>query len=294
VHVDIQLARRLVAAQFPQWADLPLRPVGYTGRDNLIYQLGADLAVRLPSRALGASHVQREHQWLPVLAPRLPLPVPVPLGKGSPGEEYPWPWTVYQWLPGESAATEPVADLGQAAVELSQFVAALQGIDPAGGPDSEFRGVPLAGLDTAVREAVGRLPSVFDPAPVIAAWEAALATPAWQGVGVWMHGDLHPSNLLVDNGRVSAVIDFGLVAVGDPSCDLMVAWSFLDPPAREIFRNALEVDDETWARARGWALDFGLMCAVYSGGDPVLAGTGNRTLREVLTDHGHPVEFRHS
>jgi aminoglycoside phosphotransferase (APT) family kinase protein len=121
---------------------------------------------------------------------------------------------------------------------------------------------------------------------VIAAWEAAVAAPRWQGQGVWMHGDLHPANLLADRGRISAVIDFGLVAVGDPACDLMVAWALLSSAARETFRNALRVDDATWARGRGWALDFGLICAAHAADDAVLPGLGRHTVNEVLTDHG--------
>jgi aminoglycoside phosphotransferase (APT) family kinase protein len=282
--VSARLVRRLVAAQFPRWAGRPLAPAGSAGWDNVIYRLGDDLAVRLPRRALGAAHAEREHRWLPWLAPHLPLPVPVPLGKGAPGEGYPWHWSVCRWLPGEIAAVEPVADPEQAAAALAGFVEALRAVDPAGGPGSEFRGVPLAARDADVRTAVGALRGVLDPAPVMAAWQAAVAAPAWRGPGVWMHGDLHPANLLVDRGRLSAVLDFGLVAVGDPACDLMVAWTFLPAPARERFRAALAAGEAAWARARGWALDFGLMCAASAAGDPVLGGIGRRTVREVVAD----------
>jgi aminoglycoside phosphotransferase (APT) family kinase protein len=289
VHIDVQLVRRLLAAQFPQWAGLPLAPVDAAGWDNCIYRLGADLVVRLPRRALGAAHLDRERQWLPVLAPRLPLPVPVPLAEGLPTEGYPWHWTVCRWLAGQSAAVQPVADLGHAAVALAQFVTALQAIDPAGGPGSEFRGGgdALAGHDRAVRGAIETLPDTFDPAAVIVAWQAALAAPRWTGPAVWMHGDLHPANLLVCQGRISAVIDFGLVAVGDPACDLMVGWTFLTTPARRRFQTALAAGDPTWARARGWALEFGLMCAAHAGDNPVLGHVGQHTVSQVLADHGY-------
>jgi aminoglycoside phosphotransferase (APT) family kinase protein len=288
VLIDVQLVRQLLAAQFPQWADLPVAPVAATGWDNCIYRLGADLVVRMPRRALGAAHLDRERQWLPMLAPRLPLPIPVPLAEGAPGEGYPWSWTVCRWLAGKSAALQPVADLGQAAVILAQFVTALQAIDPAGGPCSEFRGGgdALADHDRAVRAAIEALPDTFDPTAVVGAWETALAAPRWTGPGVWVHGDLHPANLLVHRGRVSAVIDFGLVAVGDPACDLMVAWTFLTSPARSRFRAALAAGDSTWARARGWALEFGLMCAAHAANDPVLGHIGQRTVSEALSDHG--------
>jgi aminoglycoside phosphotransferase (APT) family kinase protein len=289
VQIDVQLVRRLLAAQFPQWAGLHLAPVDAAGWDNCIYRLGTDLVVRLPRRALGAAHLERERQWLPVLAPRLPLPVPVPSGEGAPAEGYPWRWTVCRWLAGESAAVQPVADLGQAAAVLARFVTALQAIDPAGGPGSEFRGGGdvLAGHDRAARAAIEALPDTFDPAAVIGAWETALAAPRRTGPAVWMHGDLHPANLLVHHGRISAVIDFGLVAVGDPACDLMVAWTFLTTAARRRFRSALAVDDSTWTRARGWALEFGLMCASHADSNPVLRYMGRRTVSEVLADHGY-------
>jgi aminoglycoside phosphotransferase (APT) family kinase protein len=278
------LVRRLLAAQFPRWAGLPLAPAGPAGWDNVVYRLGDDLAVRLPRRALGAAHAEREHRWLPLLAPHLPLPVPVPLGLGVPGEGYPWHWSVCRWLPGEIAAVEPVADPGEAAAALAGFVAALWAVDPAGGPDSEFRGVPLAARDADVRAAVAALRGVLDPAPVLAAWQAAVDAPVWRGRGVWMHGDLHPANLLVDRGRLSGVLDFGLVAVGDPACDLMMAWTFLPAAARERFRACLPAGEAVWARARGWALDFGLRCATHAAGDPVLGGIGRHAVREVSAD----------
>jgi aminoglycoside phosphotransferase (APT) family kinase protein len=287
VRIDVQRVRRLLAAQFPHWAELPLARVDAAGLDNCIYRLGADLVVRLPRRALGAAHSVRERQWLPVLARRLPLPVPVLLGGGAPAEGYPWHWTVSRWLAGRNAVVQPVADQGRAAVVLARFVTALQAIDPAGGPASEFRGGgdALAGHDRAVRAAIEVLPDTFDPAAVTAAWETALAAPRWTGPGVWIHGDLHPANLLVHQGRISAVIDFGLVAVGDSACDLMVAWTFLTASARRRFRAALAVDDATWLRARGWALEFGLMCAAHADGNPVLGRIGQHTVNEVVTDH---------
>lgn len=225
-----------------------------------------------------------------MLAPRLPLPVPSPLGTGMPAEGYPWHWTVCRWLPGQIVAVQSVASLRRAAVALAEFVAALQGVDPAGGPASPFRGTRLADRDGAVRAVVEILAGPLDPAPVLAAWEAVVGAPAWQGRGVWMHGDLHPANLLVERGRVSAVIDFGLLAVGDPACDLMVGWTFLSGVARQDFRAALSVDGPTWARGRGWALDFGLMCAAYATDDPVLVSIGQHTVREVLKDHGYATE----
>jgi aminoglycoside phosphotransferase (APT) family kinase protein len=286
VEIDEALVRRLLAAQFPRWADLPLELVASGGWDNTIYRLGTDLAVRLPRRRIGAGHVEKEHRWLPVLAPRLPLPTPVPLGMGEPGEGYPWRWTVSGWLPGDIAAAAPVTDLRHAASLLAEFVAALRSTDPAGGPNSQFRGDPLSGHDGMARAAIEALRTEIDPGLATAAWEAALAAPVWRGPAVWMHGDLHPANLLVEDGRLSAVIDFGLLAVGDPACDVMVAWTFLSGDARDDFRTRLSVDDGTWARARGWALDMGLMCAHHTPADSTIGSVGRRTLSEVLTDCG--------
>ncbi len=205
VDIDVSLVGRLLAAQFPQWADLPIAPVHSAGTDNAIYRLGSDMAVRLPRIDGATGQVDKEHQWLPRLAPHLPLAIPVPLAMGTPGEGYPWPWSVYQWLAGENATIERIADPGQAARDLAQFVAALQRIDPAGGPPpgehNSFRGVPLATRDAETRAAIATLGGMLDTAAVTAAWDAALQAPAWDGPPVWIHGDLSPLNLLVERGR---------------------------------------------------------------------------------------------
>jgi aminoglycoside phosphotransferase (APT) family kinase protein len=281
---DIPLVRRLVAVQFPQWASLAVAAVESAGWDNTICRLGPDLAVRLPRRRVSAEHVSNEHRWLPVLAPRLPLAVPVPLGHGAPGEGYPWHWTVCPWLTGEIAAVASVADLGRAATSLAAFFTALQAIEPVGGSAHKFRGVSLAARDQNTRAAAAALQGSLDVGPVLRVWEAALAAPAWIGQPVWMHGDLHPANLLVEDNELTAVIDFGLLGVGDPACDLQVAWTYLSADSREVFRSALAVDDATWSRGRGWALQFGLRAAAYSADNPVLGDIGRYTLAEVLAD----------
>ena len=269
VRIDVALVRRLIAAQFPQWAELPVEPAGAAGFDNVIYRLGPDLAVRLPRRQFGADHLEREYRWLPVVGPRLPLAVPVPAGKGEPGEGYPWPWMVCSWLPGEIAALAPADDPEQAALTLARFVAALRALDPAGAPPSDLRSGPLATHDDAIRAAAGALRGQLDLAPALAAWQEALAAPLWTGPPVWLHGDLHPANILVSYGELSAVIDFGLLGLGDPASDLMAAWTCLDRPgARRIFRRTLAADDATWSRARGWALHLGLRAAAWSAGQP--------------------------
>ncbi len=286
VPIDVPLVRRLISSQFPEWSGLAVRPVESAGLDNEIYRLGADLAVRLPRRRIGADQTEKEHHWLPVLAPQLPLAVPVPVGRGIPGEGYPWHWSVCPWLPGEVAALAPVADMRQAAMTLARFVRALQAIDPAGGPVSSFRGGTLADRDPVSRQSAGVLRDSLDVRPLLEIWDAAVAMPAWTGPPVWMHGDLHPANLLVSNGELAGVIDFGLLGVGDPACDLMVAWTYLSADARQVFRGELAVDGPTWARGRGWALHLGLMAAAYSADNPVLNEVGRYTIAEVLADVG--------
>jgi aminoglycoside phosphotransferase (APT) family kinase protein len=284
VQIDLSLVRRLVAAQFPQWASLAIEPVESAGWDNTIFRLGHDLAVRLPRRRVSAEHVRNEHRWLPVMAPHLPLAVPVPIGLGVPGEGYPWHWTVCPWLPGGLAALTPVADLGRAATSLARFIVALQSMDPAGGLVHEFRGVSLAAHDHNAKAAAAVLQDSLDIGPLLEVWEAALASPAWNGPPLWIHGDLHPANMLVRDHELSAVIDFGLLGVGDPACDLMIAWMYLSADSRDVFRHALAVDHAMWSRGRGWALQSGLRMAAYSADNPVLGDIGRYTLAEVLAD----------
>ncbi len=287
--IPLFLVRRLIADQFPQWAHLPLEPVPSAGTDNAMYRLGDEMAVRLPRVPWAAGQVAREQRWLPRLAPHLPLAVPTPLVLGRPGCGYPWPWSIYRWLEGENATRAPLADPAQAALVLAGFITALQGIDPTGGPrpgpGNSSRGVPLAARDAQVRAAIAALDSAFDGAAVTAAWEVALRVPAWDGPPVWIHGDLQGGNLLVREGQLCAVIDFGCLGVGDPACDLQVAWNFFTAEARDRFRASLEVDDATWARGRGWALSVGVIAyPYYRESNPVLAGIAHHAIQEVLAE----------
>ncbi len=285
VDTDPSLVGWLVAAQFPQWADLPIEPVHSAGTDNAIYRLGDDMAVRLPRIEWATANVDKEHRWLPRLAPLLPLAIPVPLARGAPGEGYPWHWSVYRWLEGENATIDRVDDPRQAATDLARFVAALQRIDPNGGPPAR-RGVPLATRDALTRDAIASSQRMLDTDAVTAAWEAALEAPGWRGPPVWIHGDLQSGNLLAQHGRITAVIDFGGLGVGDPACDLMVAWNLLSAETRDVFRAALTVDDATWARGRGWALSVGLIALpYYQTTKPVLAEISRYAIAEVLADH---------
>jgi aminoglycoside phosphotransferase (APT) family kinase protein len=289
--IDVSLVRRLLAAQLPQWADLPLRPVVSSGSDNAIYRLGEDLAVRLPLRAGRTEEsLDKEAEWLPKLAPLLPLAVPLPLALGRPGEGYPCRWAVYSWLEGEAATVDNLDDPHAAARDLARFLAALQRIDTTGAPPvgdhNFFRGVPLAARDAGTRSAIMALDGKIDVAAVTAAWEAALQAPDWDRPPVWIHGDLSDGNLLAARGRFSGVIDFGGIAVADPACDLMAAWCFLPLDAREVFRTELSVDDATWARGRGWALSVALIALPYYWTtNPVRVAVSLRRIEEVLADH---------
>jgi aminoglycoside phosphotransferase (APT) family kinase protein len=290
VDIDETLVRQLLAAQFPQWADRSIEPVPSAGTNNALYRLGSDMAVRLPRIEGAIGQMDKEHLWLPRLAPLLPLAIPVPLALGRPGVGYPWPWSVYQWLEGEKAEGQRIVEEGQAARDMAQFISALQRINPVDWPPpglpNSSRGVPLSTRDAPTRAAIADLSGMLDTDAVTAAWDAALQVPAWHGPPVLTHGDLLPGNLLVQRGRISAVIDFEGLGVGDPACDLIVAWSLLSAHTRDIFRTALAVDDATWARGRGWALSIGLIALpYYQSTNPVFAATARHMIAEVLADH---------
>ncbi|MES0090216.1 aminoglycoside phosphotransferase family protein [Mesorhizobium sp. M0030] len=286
IHTD--LVRRLIAAQFPQWRHLPVRPVAFGGWDNRTFHLGNDMTVRLPSAAPYALQVEKEHRWLPRLAPLLPLPIPVPLAMGEPGEDYPWQWSVYRWIDGETAKTAEIADRRQFAVDLAKFLIALRRIDPAGGPPAGqhnfFRGGSLSVYDNQTREALQALQGQIDTQAATAVWYAALAA-TWQGSPVWFHGDVAWGNLLVQNGRLSAVIDFGTSGIGDPSCDLAIAWTFFQGESREAFRAAIDVDEATWARGRGWTLWKALITVAGHDANQAEAERSRRVIDDVLADH---------
>jgi aminoglycoside phosphotransferase (APT) family kinase protein len=284
--IDIALVARLLAGQFPRWAELPIEPVEPAGTDNAVFRLGTDMAVRLPRTRSAADTPAHEFHWLPRLAPLLPLSIPVPIALGAPAEGYPCQWSVCRWLEGETATLERIADPAQAAIDLAQFIAALQRIDPTDGPPPEGRGEPLATRDERTRESIASLAGEIDVDVVTAAWEAALHAPVWSDPPVWIHGDLDSRNVLVERGRLSAVLDFATMAVGDPACDVMVAWKMLPAETRHVFRTALSVDDATWARARGWVLSQALIALSYytMQTNPVFVLECRRWMAEVLAD----------
>src|ERR1700682_2873532 len=255
--VTTALVSRLVAGQFPQWADLPIAPVAVDGTDNTSFRLGEEMSVRLPSNEGYAAQVDKEHRWLPELAPRLPLAIPQPVAKGAPAYGYPMHWSIYRWIDGEPATVARALDVRRVATELAEFLAALYRVDPGGGPapgaHNLFRGGSLPTYDTDPRDTIAALGAKIDAEAATEVWEAALAA-KWNNPPVWVHGDVAADNLLIADGRLSAVIDFGCSAVGDPACDTPIAWTFFSGESRAAFKSQLPVDEATWARGRGWAL----------------------------------------
>ncbi|NNM43256.1 MAG: aminoglycoside phosphotransferase family protein [Chlamydiae bacterium] len=287
--IDVALVRRLVATQFPKWKDLPIKPVALSGWDNRTFHLGEHMLVRMPSAAEYASQVEKEHKWLPRLAPLLPLPIPTPLAIGQPADGYPWRWSIYRWLEGNSAASSPIEDLCDFATCLAQFLIALERIDsrdgPLPGPHSFYRGGSLLIYDAETRHAIAVLKDKIDAHAATEVWETALTT-TWHGLPVWVHGDISAGNLLVQEGRLSAVIDFGQLAIGDPSCDLTIAWTLFGGESREVFQKMLPLDADTWARARAWTLWKALVVAAgLTNPNNTESAKCWRIIDEVLTEH---------
>ncbi len=285
--IDAALVRRLVAGQFPQWAHLPVVPAEPNGWDNRTFRLGPELSVRLPSAAGYAEQVGKEHRWLPRLAPHLPLAIPLPVALGRPAPGYPWQWSIYRWLEGETAAVERIADLSEFATTLAGFLVALQQVDPTGGPPpgshNFFRGAPPAVYDGETRRAIKQLDGLVDTRLATEVWETALES-RWSGSPVWIHGDVAAGNLLVRADRLAAVIDFGTSGVGDPACDLAIAWTLFYGESRQAFRTALALDPATWDRGRGWALWKALITLAQYAGDQRQAEAARRVIGEVLAD----------
>lgn len=291
VPTDVTLVRRLLAAQFPHWAGLPVEPFPSGGTVNAVYRLGGDMAVRLPRIEGGVEDLAKERRWLPWLAPRLPVPIPTVLGSGTPAEGYPWPWSVYRWLDGANPEAGRLTEPGPLAADLAHLVMALRRIDPTDGPPA-YRGGPLSGQDDETRDALGQLRAmggIIDTEAATAAWEVSLRAPEWDGPPGWVHSDLMPGNLLLDSaggGRLGGVIDFGTMGVGEPASDLIPAWNLLPAHVRDSFRAALDADDATWARGRGWALSMALIqLPYYLHTNPTLAANARHVITEVLTDH---------
>jgi aminoglycoside phosphotransferase (APT) family kinase protein len=281
IDIDEALVHRLLREQFPEWSELPLSRVQPQGTVNAIFRLGEELSVRLARRGGPIEPGGKEFRWLPRLAPLLPVAIPVPVAQGRPTDDYPWFWEVHTWVEGETVPVEEI-DAIQAAHDLAELIDALQSMSPAGAPPG--RGIPLAERDLEIRNWLCR----FDGDPgVPEAWERALAAPPWDGPPVWHHGDLDARNWLVRDGRISGVIDWGSMGVGDPACDVMVAWKLHSAAARDAFRDALSVDAPIWERARGWALSQAIAILAYYTPETnaTLYHEAERWLQLLLSEH---------
>jgi len=284
LQTDVSLVRRLLAGQFPEWAELPIERVASSGTDNALYRLGNELVVRLPRIDWATGQVEKDSTWLPRLAPLLPFAIPELLARGVPAEGYPWTWGVYRWLPGETPDVDAIADPEALARDVGRFVVAVRSLQLEGGPAGS-RAMPLATRDEATRAAIGELEGLLDTEAVAALWEEGLLVPEWTGPPQWTHGDLLRGNLLLADGRLTAVIDWSLLGVGDPACDLIVAWSVLPGEVRGVFRSVVDVDDATWLRGRGWALSVALIqLPYYKETNVELAANARHVIGAVLAD----------
>lgn len=263
--VTAETVRALVRAQFPQWAGLPVTPVPRQGNDNRSFRLGDELVVRLPSHAAYVAGIAKEDNVLPVLAEHLSVPVPCPVGTGGPDDDYPHRWSVRRWLPGATPDNDPCLDRARFAADLGHFLRELRGVPAAGGPlagqHSFYRGCHPSVYGDQVQAALTELGERVDVGACHGIWREAVRS-VWSGAPVWFHGDVAVGNLLTTDGRLSAVIDFGTCGVGDPACDLVIAWTFFDAPERQVFRGAVGLADDAWSRARGWALWKALVTVV--------------------------------
>lgn len=283
--IDTGLVRDLIAAQFPQWAHLPVRPARALGTVHALYRLGDDLVVRLPRVGVSPGEVDKEHHWLPRLAPLLPVDVPRPLGRGQPSAAYPSEWSVYSWLRGENPVPGHVADPAGLARDIAAFLRALRALERTNAPTSERGQRTLASLDQQVRAALEQCHGLIDTDAATRAWHTALRAPVWDGEPVWVHADLTPGNLLLRDGRLGAVLDFGSLGLGDPASDVNVAWTVLPGSARQAFRAALGVDDAAWARARGLALAIALAALpYYQHTHPAFAQVARFAIVEVISE----------
>jgi aminoglycoside phosphotransferase (APT) family kinase protein len=288
VDVSPRLVRSLLADQHADLAGRAISGVA-NGWDNVIFRLDDDLAVRLPRRAAAARLIEHEQRWLPDLALKLPLPVPSPVRVGAPGRGYPWRWSVTRWFDGSPLAANPPVSRRDIAEQLGGFLAALHQPAPLAAPQNPFRGVALDARAVLFHEHLARVTDIVDAERLRWLWDRALAAEAWPGPPVWLHGDLHPANVVVDRGSIQAVIDFGDLTAGDPATDMAIAWMAFDPKDRDQFRDSIgSVSDSTWERARGWALALGLACLANSADNAMIASIGVTTLRSLLSDASAP------
>lgn len=295
--ISLDLVKKLIVQQFPEWAYLSIKPVELSGHDNRTFRLGSDMLIRLPSAQRYAAKVAIEQKWLPILAPHISFAIPKPLAMGQPCKDYPFNWSVYQWIEGESANSLIIDDVYLPGIALGfcQFLKELHKIDIAGGPESGqhnfFRGGPLSVYDAETKSVIVVLKDLIDVHKVTDVWQKALSS-KWIKEAVWVHGDLSVGNILIKNNQLVGVIDFGGMAIGDPACDLVIAWTFLKGESRTIFKSQLPLDSDTWARARGWALWKALITLVAIQDKSSSEATKQlQIINEVLNDNEMTINY---
>jgi aminoglycoside phosphotransferase (APT) family kinase protein len=287
VDIDAGLVHGLIAACFPRWVNLPVTPVASSGTDNAMFRLGLDLVVRLPRIAGAVADIGEQPRWLPKLAPHLPFAIPEVVAVGAPTDEYQWPWSVNRWLTGRNPEVDRLVEPEDLAIDLAEFITALRAVDPTDGPRLGRSG-PLVGRDEATSAAIAASCGLIDTDALRGIWAETVTIPG-SAPATWAHGDLSPGNVLIDQDRLCAVIDFAASGVGDPTVDLIVAWNLLPAAARPILRAALDVDDATWARGRGWALSISVIqLPYYRDTNPALAANSRHTLEQIIADQRAP------
>jgi aminoglycoside phosphotransferase (APT) family kinase protein len=283
-----ELAQLLIDSQFPTWSHLPLIMIDSAGTDNSMYWLGENLAVRFPMSVSAAEQVAKEHKWLPKMS-SFAVAIPKVIGAGRPMKEFPFPWSVMNWIEGNDGTTDIIADWLKTAEDLGQFIREFRRQNTSGAPlagkHNAFRGTALVNLDKITRDAIDALGELFDKACLLKIWEKAMGVQPWAGPPVWIHGDIHAANIILKNGNIAGIIDFGLMGVGDPACDLAPVWSFLPTHARDRFREAVDVDESTWQRGKGWGLYIGVIAlSYYRERNPTLSSIAEKAIRAVIED----------
>jgi aminoglycoside phosphotransferase (APT) family kinase protein len=254
---NIKIAENLISDQFPEWQNLPITPVKNSGWDNYSYRLGNDLLLRFPSHNAYISSVKKEQYWLPKLAKELTIQIPTPVATGRPNRDYPYPWSIYQWIPGEIFDPSRTNSLNEFATDLALFLKSFEAIDAKNGPqpseENFYRGGDLSKYTEQTHQAINMLDNKIDTQKAYDIWDVAINNPCEQKP-VWVHGDMSMGNILVKDGKLTAIIDFGQMCVGDPACDLVPYWTLFDSKQAELFKQTVNLDTKTWQRARGWAL----------------------------------------
>ncbi|WP_445293293.1 aminoglycoside phosphotransferase family protein [Cohnella sp. 56] len=288
MEITSMLVRRLIDSQFPQWRHLAITPVKKGGHDNRTYRLGNEMTVRLPSHERYAAAIEKEWTWLPIFQPHLSLPISVPIAKGEPTDQYPLPWSVNRWMDGDTVTLNNIRDYNEFAEDLARFLKELEAIDASrgipAGVQNFHRGGNLAVYDSDTKSALETLSNAYDQELLMEIWELALAT-SYRSAPVWLHGDVAVGNLLVQNGRLSGVIDFGTMGVGDPASDLVMAWNFFDDASRDIFLRSMNVDQDTVNRARGWALWKALITCAWNEKDSEASTWGKCVIDSIIRDY---------